>query len=143
MAKTKRSKLWKNLFGAFAIYLSFNIFHSATAYVGLTKIESSCSYEMTRRSSSWEKFWGERALELWNRFPDKEGLAIALIKGNTLTGLKKAYVNEKMGPPQTSDLKSKYWNYFLDGGVSEYGAQFNVFFDENDVVVGTSILRFP
>ncbi|MCW5823683.1 MAG: hypothetical protein KIT34_12835 [Cyanobacteria bacterium TGS_CYA1] len=143
MAKTKRSKLWKIALGVFAIYFCFSLFRSSTILVGLTNEPSSDCYVMTRNPNSWEIFWGNRALDLWKYFPNYEYLAVALVKGNTLIGLKKADVREKIGVPSGGDAKSNWWIYFLEWSSFEYGSQLNVNFNENEVVTGTSFYVSP
>lgn len=88
MAK-KLSKLWKIVLGSFAIYFCLSLFHSSTVLVGLTKDGVSHSYTMTRKPSTWEIFWGKRALDLWKYSEGHEDLAIVLVKGKTLIGFKK------------------------------------------------------
>lgn len=143
MAKTKRSKLWKTALGVFAIYFCFSFFRSSTILVGLTNEPSSDFYVMTRNPNSWEIFWGNRALDLWKYFPNHEDLAVALVKGNTLIGLKKADVRDKMGLPSGSAVNSNWWIYFLEPSSFEYGSQLNVNFSENDVVTRTSFYVSP
>ncbi len=143
MAKTKRSKLWINILGIFAICFCFNLFRSSTILLGLTNDGVSHSYTMTRKPSSWEIFWGERSLDLWKYFADNEDLAIALLKGKTLIGMKKADVREKMGLPVGGDSNSDSWIYFLRYSKFEYGSHFNVIFDENGVVTSTSFFISP
>ncbi|MDX2106158.1 MAG: hypothetical protein SFY67_07120 [Candidatus Melainabacteria bacterium] len=143
MAKTKRSKLWKIALGVFAIYFCFSLFRSSTKLVGLTNEPTSHYYFMTRNPNSWDIFWGNRALDLWKYFPNYEDLAVALVKGNTLIGLKKADVREKIGVPEGGDANSNWWIYFLESSSFEYGSHVNLIFNENDVVTGTSFYVSP
>lgn len=139
MAKTKLSKLWMNFLGVIAMYFCYSAFHSSTILVGLTNDATNHSYTMTRKPSSWKVFWGMRSLELWKYFSGNEDLAISLLKGKTLIGLKKADVQEKMGLPAGGNTSSNCWVYFLQWSHFEYGSQLDVNFDEKDVVTSTSI----
>lgn len=143
MAKIKRSRIWINLLGVLAIFFCFNMFRSSTKLVGLTNDPPTHSYIMSRKSSSWDIFCGERALNLWKYFSRNEDLAIALVKGKTLIGLKKADVREKIGVPEGGNANSNWWFYFLEWSSFEYGSHLNINFDENDVVTSTSFYVNP
>lgn len=99
----RRSLFWTKVLGVLAILSAYSLFHSMTVYLGLTesKVYGTRCYKMTRMPNSWEKFWGEKSLELWkNSWVNQKDLAVSLVKGRTLVGLDRKEILDEMGVSQ-------------------------------------------
>lgn len=121
-AAERRYRITVKFLGILAFLFSCFLFHEATIYVGLTESTGNHSYIFKKASkpNAWEKFWGERALELWkNPWANQKDLAVAIVKGDSLKSLSETQVLTKLGEPSSlPNFYRKEYELPLTGGES-------------------------
>ncbi|MBX9723307.1 MAG: hypothetical protein K2X81_18025 [Candidatus Obscuribacterales bacterium] len=105
LAAEKRFEYSKKILAILAIILAYNMFRSATQYVGLSESTGNHCYiyKKANEPDAWDKLWATRALQSW-RSPvaNRKGLAIELVKGKILIGSNESTILKKLGEPTSA-----------------------------------------